>query len=63
MDDVWTVLFFVVVYGLFFFGLSPLLLALPLPMVILFAVMMGGPSFMVTLIFRGYLLQRKRVKG
>jgi hypothetical protein len=55
-----TALFFVVVYGLFFFGLRPLLFAgvLPVALVMLFLVMMAGPAIMVTLFFRGYLLQR-----
>lgn len=61
-----TALFFVVVYGVFFFGLKPLLFAglLPIALVALFLVMMAGTSFMITLFFYGYLLYRAgRLQG
>lgn len=52
-----SILIFMISYGFLFFALSPMLLdgILPLGLVILFSAMITGPSFMITLFFRGYL--------
>ena len=52
-----SILIFMISYGLLFFALSPMLLdgVLPLVLVMLFSAMIAGPSFMITLFFLGYL--------
>lgn len=54
-----TILIFMISYGLLFFALSPMLLdgTLPLGFVMLFSAMIVGPSFMITLFFRGLVAE------
>ena len=54
--DTLTVIFFMLMFVLFVIALRPLLLDLPEALVILFLVMMIGPSFLVTIFFRGLML-------
>lgn len=63
--NIFSTLAFLIFYGLFVFALSPMLFigVLPIRMVILFLVMMTGPSFLVMLFVRAYLLEKSELRG
>ncbi len=56
LDKLLTTLAFAIAFTLLYVAMKPLLMYLPEGLVMLFLVMMAGPSFLIALFFHGMML-------